>query len=56
MSRSETSRSQLLELAQLNRKQAFGELSENESMRIAALRATMPTAASVAERSGLEVE
>ncbi|WP_054895794.1 AAA family ATPase [Pseudomonas sp. NBRC 111137] len=56
VSRSETSRSQLLELAQLNRKQAFGELSENESMRIAALRATMPTAASVAERSGLEVE
>lgn len=56
VSRSDTSRAQLLELAQLNRKQALGKLSEGDDLRIATLRAAMPTTASVASRSGLEVE
>jgi len=56
VSRSETSRSQLLELAQLNRKQVLGKLCDDDLLRLSELRAAMPTTASVAARSGLEVE
>ena len=56
VTRSETSKAQLLELAQLNRKQALGKIDEAGLLRIEKLRACMPTTASVASRSGLEVE
>ncbi|WP_426133230.1 AAA family ATPase [Pseudomonas sp. PWP3-1b2] len=56
VTRSDTSKTLLLELANLNRKQAMGELTADDKARLVHLRSSMPTTASVASRSGLEVE